>query len=171
MPRGRNSSRDIFPQLLLCRSAVQGQADTYTSATVPVPIPRFGGTSTRPYVFEVLKVFFNYAGVAAAATNVYQFQLSTVPFTAIALDTRVFVSHDFSYTAVATLVALTGFECGEIDLTDSNGHGLLVAVDNIYLGFLSTATASANNSVQVRILYRLGTCSSAEYAGIIQSQM
>lgn len=56
-----------------------------------------------------------------------------------------------------------------VDLTDGQGHGVLIATDNIYV----CGSASGYQNVQTisfKILYRLKTVSLSEYVGMVQSQ-
>lgn len=60
------------------------------------------------------------------------------------------------------------------DLTDGDGHGILVATDNIFvicISQLSTTTpTSVPNTVTGKIMYRWKNVSVQEYIGIVQSQ-
>lgn len=172
MPRGKGTSQtDIYPQILLIRSTEQSAADAYESFEQPIPVPRFGGTSTRPFVFEIIRIFWNYEPVSAVAACLYQVQLSTVPLLVIAdHEPRVFFRHSVVVDQTVTSSFSNSDWSGCWDYTDGQGHGLLIGTDNIYLGFDTTATSSANNAIELRIEYRIKTVSASEYIGIVQSQ-
>ena len=174
MPRGRatSSSKDIYPQLLLIPSTEQSGADAYSRNLSPVPTPRFGGSATRPYVFEIVRIFWKFCPtVTAIAGNEYWIQLSTVPLTDIVeQEPRVFFFQHLIIDTTAGAVFTAGDLTGVWDYTDSQGHGLLVGTDFIYLGFDTEATAVATSSAEVRIEYRIKTVSATEYIGIVQSQ-
>lgn len=56
-----------------------------------------------------------------------------------------------------------------MDLTDGDGHGILVATDNIFFQVTSNGFASAAEQ-SVKLLYRFKEVSLVEYIGIVQSQ-
>lgn len=56
-----------------------------------------------------------------------------------------------------------------IDLTDGDGHGILVATDNIYFQVTSNGFAGAQEQ-SAKLLYRFKEVSLVEYIGIVQSQ-
>lgn len=56
-----------------------------------------------------------------------------------------------------------------IDLTDSQGHGTLVATDSLYVQ-LDTTAFNAAATGYFRILYRFKNVSMSEYVGIVQAQ-
>jgi len=54
-------------------------------------------------------------------------------------------------------------------LSDSAGHGVLIATDNIYVQIKSQNTVSTND-VRLKIFYRWKNVGLQEYIGIVQSQ-
>lgn len=60
----------------------------------------------------------------------------------------------------------------EVDLTDGDGHGVLVATDTISLTLAQEITAAGGTvpSCQCKILYRVKAVSLQEYIGIVQAQ-
>jgi hypothetical protein len=55
-------------------------------------------------------------------------------------------------------------------LTDSNGHGLLVATDQLFMNVDTQNTAQKTFSAVARVGYRFKDVGLTEYIGIVQSQ-
>lgn len=183
MSRGGGSltggTGDVNPQYATI-NAVESAADTTTTTTTPIPIQRLQNKG-RAMVLEVLKIFIDFnalPAIASAAETIRSISvfLSTTSFgttNATWADPRV-----FAYCTIANRGAFTaaGSFWGTLptlpylfDLTDSAGHGLLVATDNIFTQVQSVATGAVQ-SVRVKILYRWKDVSITEYVGIVQSQ-
>ena len=166
MSRGRQS--DKYPQLLT-GEVQEAVANTYAEAQIPLPVPRYGGSSNRPWVFEILKVWitplFALSQDAAVAVDV---QLSTVSLGAINFDDpRVIIRHITQDALLTSGHAV--YHVGKVyDFTVAD-RGLLVGTDNLYLG-LDTVNTTVVTHAYVSILYRLITVSASEFIGIVQSQ-
>jgi len=129
---------------------------------------------------EVLKFFWQHTALPASASATETLDsincfLSTSSFgttaTSVA-EPRVFAffsdTQRSAFTAAGTYMsqmATTGMQ----DLTDGDGHGILIATDNIFAQVTSTATGNAN-AVNIKLLYRWKNVSLSEYIGIVQSQ-
>lgn len=57
-----------------------------------------------------------------------------------------------------------------VDLTDGDGHGLLVATDQLTFFVCSLTTGVANRFV-AKVWYKWRTVTIEEYVGIVQSQL
>ncbi len=172
-------SGDVNPQFLSF-SATQSSADTTTTTTQTLPIqrlPQSGGGQ----VLEVLRVYFTNTTVPtlASATEVSK---SSV----ILLSTKNFGTTDITvaeptvfawasrqqrgaFTAAGTYGENNTFDSG-MDLTDGQGHGLLVATDNIFAQVQSPSNTGAAVTYRVKILYRMKNVGLREYIGIVQGQ-
>ena len=169
----RPSQTDVYPQILTLESGPQSASDAAVYATIPLPIPRFGGSTARPFVFELLRIQWGFQYPTAEGLNsVLDVQLSTVELDYDEGNPRTFF---WDHLRVETSDAANAIlnECHavkELDYTDGNGHGILIATDNIYFYFDTAATSASTSQVFVRLLYRLIKVSAAEFIGIVQSQ-
>lgn len=167
MPRTRSSGADKFPQLLNVDIA-QTVLNTDVEVEVHLPVPRYGAAASRPYCFEILKVWVTpgfalcqHAAVAVAA------QISTIALGApLFADPRVIFREVINDYVVATGKVFRYTQ--EYDYT-TNDRGLLVGTDNLYFLFHS-ANLAALGTCHFQILYRLTTVSPTEFIGIVQSQ-
>lgn len=170
---------DVSPQWMSF-NATQSAADTTTTTTQAVPVQRLR-QGTRAQVMEVLRVhfFFPPLPVGASATEAYDeisTYLSTTSFGTTATnygEPRVFsgglISQRHAFTAGGTYMSEKTPEPLHFDLTDGDGHGVLIATDSIYAQVNSVSTGSAN-TMRIKILYRWKNVSLQEYIGIVQSQ-
>jgi len=153
-------------------------ADTYVQTLFPLPVQRLL-QNNRSQVMEVLKIFFQVdpsIGTAAAQTNFQKLvQITTKSQTAaVTLSEPTLVMNarfdSFNaFTATGTYAAFSPKNPVEYDLTDGCGHGLLVATDNLYIGY-DTNNVGAVSTASCKILYRWKNVSETEYVGIVQSQ-
>lgn len=165
---------DVNPQTFVM-TAVQASADAPTQVAVPVPVARFPGNANRALVMEVLEVTFILGDLVQIGANagwvgvVSTRAVSTTSQFAARIDTSVIASFrqdQIYFTGAGFQVTDSDFR---VDLTDKNGHGILVAVDQLILTFLTAATTAAN-SLAARVRYRIKEINLAEYIGIVQSQ-
>lgn len=171
---------DVNPQTLILK-IVQSGNDVQTQIGTPLPIPRLPTQNGRSIVMEILSLQFDRITLNVPPGTVnYLCYLSTNPlapnggtFAAsadqILSDPRVLATwneHVFQGAAANTCVVKDGYE---IDLTDSAGHGILIATDNIFFGLI-TAGSGSTNTAYLRIEYRFKEVSLQEYIGIVQSQ-
>jgi len=182
--RGRSDSLtggtgDVNPQWFNLFST-NNPGTSYTETGFPVPVQRLP-ESNRAQVMEILKVEWGLGAqtniIALTAAAFFSAYVTTRSFgTAEPLGTQqngtVIAKWNLNYyfgTAVgATQTLQTPYV---VDLTDGQGHGLLVATDNVYLGYLQTAAAEPiSGTFTCRLLFRWKNIGLPEYIGIVQSQ-
>lgn len=163
---------DVNPQWFKFK-VTQTAADVNTQLQVTLPVTRTP-TSSKVTIMEVLKV--RATSTAGNWMPAAAIQYVNIAFGSSNLGTgagnEVFPDnpHVFAYLhaeSVATASALN--QTLEQDLTDGNGHGVLVATDSMYVQLNSLATAVANEAA-IEILYRFKSVGMKEYTGIVQSQ-
>lgn len=181
MKRGRKpadsltgGSGDVNPQEFIIPILVQGGNDTTKTATIPLPIPRYPTSQGKNLVIEVLWVEFNFliAGLAAALQSLYlniTTDPNTPPSIAAALQGTRNIAEYFTQYVYAATTAIALPIHYEVDLTDSAGHGVLLATDTLYANIMSAGTNAANQGV-IRFGYRWKEVGLTEYIGIVQSQ-
>lgn len=166
-------TNDVSPQTMSF-IVTQSGADASTTGSQPLPIEKFGSVSSnRARIIEVLKVWFyiNVTGNNAEVDSYVTAFLTTSSFGTTATthaNPKIIasVSNTHMLTTSGTFLEEQP-KC--VDLTDGNGHGVLVGTDNVYLQ-VNSGTTSTANSVTVRILYRFKAVGLPEYIGIVQSQ-
>ncbi len=140
------------------------------------------GSSNDATIMEILKVWF-YVGIEDGAdldmiltgclsTTLLRSNSATVNVAnmfANILSPTTFASFT-EQRALLTSGAHVAGTPHEIDLTDNNGNGILVATDRIFVttGMLNNTVVSASC---VKILYRMVNVGITEYVGIVQSQI
>lgn len=171
---------DVKPQLMTV--FIPRGASTSDYSTVEVPVPRIimstAGTAT---IMEILKLYW-YISVSDLADSdqvsagflSYRSLRTTNDATTLARymeDT--FNPSSFGNVIQSSVETTTGASVQSfpqtVDLTDSNGNGILVAVDRFFATqgqFSNTVTSDA----AVKILYRMVNVGITEYVGIVQSQ-
>ena len=172
---------DVKPQILTVAGTNAVATTVYSVQQVTLPVAKIGFQKTRAQIVEILKVFWNIgsedfaanndnimwaflstnsnrtnAGTSSAATSVQDFD-----------DTRT-LAYQKQIKSLTTSGATEG-NIWESDLTDSNGNGILVAVDRLDFVYSSVGNTGAI-SASVKILYRYVNVSIQEYVGIVQSQ-
>jgi len=173
---------DVNPQYLSARFSQSGtdSTDVFQFAT---PIVRVGSNSNgRATIMEILKVFMvlpdaPQAGAvqtAAAALMSLMTSNTSTPSTVVQFgDSRVIANPRYTighaFNAGGSGLTASTTEPKVFDLTDGAGHGLLVAVDNLFVQVDTTGMAGAR-VFELKILYRFKTVSLTEYIGIVQSQ-
>lgn len=162
-------TKDVNPQWLTFRAAQSG-ADTTTTTQQNIPIQRLNNRN-RAMVLEVLKVWFTWLAPTKVDASQMRCYLTTKNFGTGAIssnETSVFAFVEF-YTNFTTSGQVNNIFPVCLDLTDGAGHGVLVATDAMYAEVVSAST-SATNTVDIKILYRWKDVSITEYVGIVQSQ-
>jgi len=172
---------DIKPQLLTVTTGSAGAADDYTTASIALPVPRFGGSKNKATIFEFLWVDW-YLGMQDVNDVISQkwCWLSTAPTRAAAetstlttsvedvLDPRAF-GFVFTQRSQTTSGILSYDFPIRVDLTDQNGNGYLVATDKLVVTAGAVANTAGIDTVG-KIAYRLVDVGIEEYVGIVQSQ-
>lgn len=186
MKRARTATRgesltggtgDVSPQLLTA-SVTLTAANTYTEATIPIPIARFQLRKGKSIIAEILDVAFFHGAkdnnpAAAGEISVSSAQLSTISLASLQLgDPHVFCASQLEYrgafTAAGSYFAVHTDPI-VVPLDDGAGHGYLVATDNIYLSYV-TSNYTAAATLNAKIKYRFKMVDLEEYIGIVQGQ-
>lgn len=170
-------TKDVSPQLLTA-SLTMTAANTFTSGSIVMPQNKFQSAKDTAIVVECLKIFFNLAEAdanpaAAGSVLVASATLSTRQLTAILPgDSTVFGFCDKNIRGAFTAAGTYGtayFDPYCMDVTDGDGHGVLIATDQIFLA-MNTIGYTAAGGVVMKMLYRFKEISLPEYIGIVQSQ-
>jgi len=173
---------DVKPQILTLTTGIAGAADDYVTAQLALPVPRFGGMKTKATIFELLRVdwYLSPENLGDATANQQWAFLSTVS-TRASGDTSTLTEmvndildpRTFGLVSMSMLISTNGGNVQQfpiqVDLTDNNGNGILVATDKLVITGGSVSPASAG-SYLCKVLYRLVNVGITEYVGIVQSQ-
>lgn len=170
---------DINPAFL-STSVTQSANDTTTTQTVQTPITIVAGRGQSD-IMEVLKVFFYFDNSTPPSANQTVFMrcyISTKNFgtTEPSLkfgDALVFAGVQRINDVVQ--VTAVGEEITQwvdpivFDLTDSAGHGFLVATSNIYAQMVSSNTGGTQ-TCRIKILYRIKKVGESQLMSLLLSQ-
>lgn len=171
---------DVNPQVLTFEVTQTG-TDTTTVKQNPLPIPRFPTREGQNLVFELLWIDYYWVNAAVVNNNASIGVLATVTTNPLVpasaeeamLDPRLVDAWYKTIFNFGPIGASTGFADinaeNTQDMTDSAGHGVLIASDNLYFGLLTANTTQANKMI-FKIGYRMKAVSLVEYIGIVQSQ-
>lgn len=170
---------DVSPQILTSPVLNLTAANAFTETRVDLPVNRFPESNGKVVIIEVLKVWFFMSEadsnpIAGGNLTLAAARISTASNTAaIALsDSRTFASQEKNYrgafTAGGSYYAVS-IEPQEINLTDGAGHGVLIATDAIWFGFITTNFTAAGSAF-FKMLYRFKRVGLQEYIGILQQQ-
>lgn len=171
-------SGDVSPQLITA-AVTMTAANTFTETTIAIPVNRVATRKGRATVLELLKIFWdlgvkdnNYA--AGGETSIVTATLSVAPAATLANSSPLVLSvvtkeYRGAFTAAGSYSSVIS-EPAVVDFTDGAGHGVLVGVDQLFIGLLTTNFAAAA-AATARILYRFKEVSVEEYVGIVQSQI
>lgn len=165
-----------------------------TSQAFPVPINRLNQKSGSVTVMEILKcrwyqtTTFTVASPIDMIASMFStlttrapasFGANIIPFAAgnpAIIDLNGISNAVTIGGSILDLYSVDNSQPDWSDLTDGDGHGILVATDNIYLNsYLSVVSIAAGSMTAVGncncdILYRFKNVSLQEYIGIVQSQ-
>ena len=171
---------DIKPQIFTGTSGTAGAVDDYVVGSLQLPVPRFGTQRSRATVFEVLSVQWFVGNRDSDTTATHFAYLSTVAlrsdgdtstdatFVTDIQDPRVFapvfIDRSFTTSGGSTLISPV-----QVDLTDKNGNGIIIATDRLFVTYGNSNGSVASEAV-VKILYRMVNVGVQEYIGIVQSQ-
>lgn len=173
---------DVKPQILTF-SSTQATVNQYQVLTGNLPVPRFGTQKSKATIFEILKCYF-YLGnedktdlsagyFAYLATNDTGRNTGDTCSSANTSEDRG-ESNVLAYVEWLQQVTTSGgysrISPTVVDLTDSNGNGVLVATDRLVF-ITGSLSATAASTFAVKILYRMVNVGVSEYVGIVQSQM
>ena len=187
MPKRRATDRltggtgDVNPQLMtiVADNMVQGISREVQAVT---PVQRVGGNAQdSALVMEILKVFFEQDQSNLVSKDFFDQFMSlrtatqgsnTLDFVRKSGQTIAFDNRWFSWNSDTPDMEIMHLGQWQ-DLTDGQGHGVLVATDTIFFGayaFSNIGGSLVTASGICKILYRLKEVGLAEYIGIVQSQ-
>jgi hypothetical protein len=172
---------DVKPQIMVVDIPAPDGVDDYSFNTINVPrvILQGAGSAT---IMEILKAWF-YVGAQdfTDSNSLHWSFLSTaiIRQQSAAASLTSFLSDQsnplvFGMRASERFFLTSGASGEELplvqDFTDSNGNGILIATDQIFVtcGGAGNTTASRNG---LRLLYRMVSVGITEYVGIVQSQL
>lgn len=172
---------DVKPQILTVSSGIAGFIDDYVVNQVNLPVSRFGATKTKTTVIEMLSIdwFLNLRDMADVSGGNFAF-LTTVSSRSSG-DTSTAASAEadasdplvFGFCAQFNTLSTNGSSARifpiTVNLTDSNGNGVLIATDRIFVVGGNIAATTAGSYI-AKILYRTVNIGIQEYVGIVQSQ-
>lgn len=170
---------DVNPQWLNLGAGAVSNAATWAEASASIPLDEFN-TSMNKTVMEILKVQFIITGtttVSVGANGSTRMYLSTTSWAAaeptlLQQTGRVICKNSVQHIYIGTSTGGSSEELEKIiDITDGVGHGILVAVDTLYVGVIGTASSGlSGGNVSARILYRWKKIGLTEWIGMSQSQ-
>lgn len=173
-------SRDVNPQFISGAVTLSG-INVFTELSLNTPTARVGtGTTFRSVILELLKIFVDFPPVditgAGATSRVFSFTVATasqgtVQFTLDNPRLIMRLDHETNNAFTAATSAMLDLQDNPrmVDLTDGDGHGVLIATDNVFIG-CQTSNQAAASRFSFKLLYRFKEVSLVEYIGIVQSQ-
>lgn len=175
-------TKDVNPQYMRGKLTLSA-ANTATEQVVGTPIVRVGpATGQTAIIMELLRLYVDMPDVdldaAAATSRDFEFSVSTTTSGGTPAITTLDIGSNIAYlrdtvrnafTAAGTGTLYKADEPHTFDFTDSAGHGVLVATDNLFLQ-AKTSNQTAASTFRWKILYRFKKVSLVEYIGIVQSQ-
>jgi hypothetical protein len=119
---------------------------------------------------EVLRVWIEEPVPIGGVTNNVIFTLATKNFAttqpALGLGDATVIARYNRNTFFTTSGSTTVQSISDWDYTDGAGHGMLIGNQNLYWT-LTSATTSATNRINVKLLYRAKRISDSELLGIV----
>lgn len=165
---------DVNPQFLSMQ-ITQTSNNSRIVVPITVPLDRYHINGQKVGAIEILKIFVDIADTALplAAGQFIAMQLATVNFPGAANlatgDPRVILTA--SYTCQLITSGADVFDAPLVyDFTDGAGHGIIMAVDTMYLSLITGTSWGGVATGSVKILYRYKNIGLSEYLGIVQSQ-
>jgi len=155
-------TKDVNPQIL--KKSFAMTSDTNLSVEVPLPVQRLNNKN-RSMVMEILRVGWTFdANDGATHTHLgIATQAAPSGTTAFKGNEGYIIQFHKRYNKIVGPDQVQNW----FDLTDGQGHGVLVATDKIYL--IANGGASNTKEVLCEILYRWKNVSLQEYIGIVQA--
>jgi len=163
-------TKDVNPQWfkmqLTCSAVTKG---VLYSGSYPLPVQRLNN-GRNSMVMEILTVHWQSKNMSSATPNEWKFYLAAKAFTFTTEPSAV----DSSLLDIVKVVEKSQIGVYEAtwihDLTDGQGHGVLVGADQLSLGaFWDTTNATNAPQIDCWVLYRWKNVRLQEYIGIVQS--
>lgn len=168
---------DVKPQYVVAGVATQTVINTFKQEIVPTGLNASvtgGAGGEFAMVLEILKIYswLSSPGFTVGAKSVAYAQISKSSQTAIlSAENRDLIfsqTRELNYATAASQAAHPDAPF-IFDMTDGNGNGYLVAVDNLYISVNSANSAAAQLlAFPVKILGRYKKVSLHEFAGILK---
>lgn len=163
-------TRDVNPQTLgMGGDLTESAAATFTSRTVAVPVNRVSSNSSVAQVIEVLWVEFEHTSgtIPDAANETFSAALTMTEKAAMPSlgEVDLIAKASWGFTAFVTSGGAGGSKITHIDLTDGQGHGIIVATPNVFFAVAGENTATAQ-SAGCRMGYRFKNVGLQEYVGL-----
>lgn len=175
-------TKDVNPQYLTGNLTLT-TVNTPATATITTPIVRVGQQNNgRAVIMELIRLYASMPLNAEATPAAETFRTSTLTLSTKNLGTAAPNFSDGSVLAqfsnaqrVSFTAAGTGKTVEQLnpmvwDFTDGQGHGVLVATDEMFLQGDTDGWTAALARFDIRILYRFKEVSLVEYIGIVQGQ-
>ncbi len=170
---------DVKPQVLTITSGVPGAINDYTVKQAVLPITRMSSKGRMAMVFEILRVdwYIGLEDLADVAHTNWAFLATLTNRTSGEVSTIATMGADIIdplviAPCVKQVLSAVGFgkvAPVSIDLTDSNGNGILVATDRLFL-VAGNVGGTIVSRATAKITYRQSNVGVMEYVGIVQSQ-
>lgn len=173
---------DVNPQFLSATTTMT-VANTFFEQTLGIPVNRMPTQDGTATVMEILRIWVDMpdptvADLGNVAQTLHNAVFSictvsqgTVQFTLGNTRSLLVVNKGMTqaWTAAGSSTQTALVDPSIYDFTDGQGHGVLVATDNLFIGCNTAGIATAPGFAW-KILYRWKRVSLAEYIGIVQSQ-
>ena len=163
---------DAFPNYF-SGNLTSSAANTFTTSVITLPINRIGRVSgTKATVLEFLWVDLHFQVIDLIANgDQLEFALSTPPaFGSMPDFAESNVIAFYSVENAFTTSGMALMSTKRINLQSADGHGTLVASENINVNLLTAGQAAATR-VSFRVYYRFVQIPALEMMGILQSQV
>lgn len=174
-------SGDVKPQMITATTGLAAAGNQYVVNTIELPTVRTPQGSRRTSVYEILKVhwYLNVNNTGDQGSGEFAFlttrtdrkdgNASTLTsFEDDILDPRTFASALFVQNLTTSGSAAFG-QPQNVDLTDGDGNGILVATDRLYVVGGGIGQTNAGQYI-CKIFYRIVNVDITEFLGIVQSQ-
>ena len=174
-------SGDVNPQFFTMGFITQSTNDTPVVAAYALPIPRLKTFADKQLVMEMLQTKFiaDTPTVVAGGAPTFYMALTTNPavgastnIAQMQADPRTLADWSFcieggaAVTPAVTYIPLDRY----VNMTDSSGHGILLATDQLFLFVTTSGTSAHSFSGAAKLLFRFKEVDLADYIGIVQGQ-
>ena len=173
---------DVKPQIMTLDSGALANDNQYAVASAAMPLARTGFDEDDVQIVEILKVwwymgmtnlivdldFTESAFLATTTGRVFQQTATTATIANDSISPFTFANAIVT-KAVSTNGGLVHTFPITIDLTDSNGNGILIATERLFVVHAQLNVIAADVAV-AKILYRMVNVGLKEYVGIVTSQ-